>query len=85
MIDTKLPNGAIILAIHIGPRLDGVVMAYVREGEWATWAIHGNDLRTTHTGHYFRDIDVAFADYVERVARERGYRNVRLDVEDREC
>lgn len=72
-VPTHLPNGHKILALHFEPTSPneiGVVLGH-SEGAvqpYATWRFYNGGLASTAYGHYFKDYESAYADYLNRIA-----------------
>ena len=72
-VPTHLPNGHKILAIHFEPASPneiGVVLGHDPHAvePYATWKFYNAGLASTSYGHYFKDYDAAYADYLNRIA-----------------
>lgn len=56
IVGSTLPNGAVVRAVVIGRRGDGVVLAENSKAhrvEYVTWLFYRGDLRSTESGNYF--------------------------------
>jgi hypothetical protein len=83
-----LPNGYLCFKFHRHPSGKGVVLAVypnVKYGktEFASWAFYNDDLKGTSDGDYhFNDLDLALANYWERVRRVGPLEQARWEIEN---
>lgn len=70
-VPTHLPNGHKIITIHFEPESETGVVLGKSEGAvqpYATWKFYNAGLASTSYGHYFKDYDAAYSDYLNRIA-----------------
>lgn len=68
----KLPNGATLTARHRIAFDHEIVLARWGD-ECVTWSVFRDDDRSTCHGHYFKDWDAAWSDYVRRIRESQSW------------
>jgi len=73
-VGTVLPNGGVVKAYFVQKDKGIVMCGFVSQTtSYATWEFYFDNLQSTSQGHYFKEAEEAFTDFLARVAKEVYY------------